>query len=188
MIRFLVLDDLWMTYEYLKPYAACRFKRQVLTLPPSEVHIVLWESRPAIAASIPVEHCTPTRSSVTLVQASVSSYSDVIPAALFSQPSTQTVTSSLCSKIPLMPVRSLSQAPSQISVQNRSNLKEVINSSWSTDDRLQRAREKFLRDQNGVRGSAIGAVVPRVSCSSSSVSNKHCCVFLIPVLCLGDFK
>lgn len=180
MIGFPVVDDLWMTYDDLKPSAACRFKRQVLTLPPSEVHIVLWESRPVTSVnSIPVELITPTRSSISYVQSPVALGSDVP----LSRPCATTVISTVSNKVLPLPARSMSPAISQMPVRDLpqpaapQNSKENCHSSSSIGDRLQRAREKFLRDQNGVRHSPMGAVIPPVSCSVSSVS--ICTLFYI---------
>jgi len=40
-------DDLWMVYDDLKSTTICQFKSPFPTINASEVHIIMWRSRPA---------------------------------------------------------------------------------------------------------------------------------------------
>jgi len=46
-----VADDLWMTYDDLKSTAVCQYKSPFPTIDASEVHIVMWRSRPVISSA-----------------------------------------------------------------------------------------------------------------------------------------
>jgi len=55
-----VVDDLWMMYDDLKSTTICQFKSPFPTIDPREVHIVMWQSRPAAlnacSHSVPAVH------------------------------------------------------------------------------------------------------------------------------------
>ena len=43
----MITDDVWMIYDDLKSTTVCQFKSSFPAIDPREVHVVMWQSRPA---------------------------------------------------------------------------------------------------------------------------------------------
>jgi hypothetical protein len=173
-----------MTYDDLKSPAVCRFKQQVLAIPPSEVHLLLWESRPATIslADLPPKPLAaltkPSSPPPSVVQSFVRSSAFVSSAISTAERRASTSAAILATDASPLPVGRLSLSavpPRTTSTGPRRPVAPQVfvgptPPAASSEDRLQRARERFLRDKQGVLGSTVGTVIPSPMSAVSNVS------------------